>query len=123
MRSKQTVLALFGEQFDDANRKKKIKENAFFIMSKTHKVKQNQPYRHLSDLIRDLHVTDRVKQSKEGEDNFNNFCTIILVLESKGRLLSTCHLYYLTYRKMPLIPTPPPPVISPLVTDPSACKI
>ena len=42
--SKQTDLALFGEQFDDANRKTKIEENAFFIMSKTHNVKQNQPY-------------------------------------------------------------------------------
>lgn len=40
LRSKQTVLALFGEQFDDANRKTKIKENAFFIMLKTHNVKQ-----------------------------------------------------------------------------------
>ena len=44
--------------FDDANRKTKIKETAFFIMLKTHNVKQNQPYRHLSDLIRDLHVTE-----------------------------------------------------------------
>ena len=58
LRSRQTVLALFGEQFDDANRKTKIKENAFFIMLKTHNVKQTQPHRHLSDLIRDLHVTE-----------------------------------------------------------------